>query len=264
VFSINASGQAPMIAKGVTGRTANIKGGGQVTAGIFDDPFFFDLLAFLKFEAAVQAGAPLGDRVAPFLPPNLPNNFFANFNALAIVLEIPRVKLQSSRSNTHIGVWIRTEINGQQFDRTALPAVSTATLFAQSAALPNLQDTFNTLVPSQDAALRPEAARRIVSAYGVTQAQADGLAAAFLPDIMPFDTASGSGFLNGRQLMDDVIDAEFSLLTAGALKSDRVINDSKFRVKFPYLGAALPVAASREVIRMINQSDAAQQNPDGN
>jgi len=263
VFAMNAAGQAPVLASGLTGRTTNIRGGGQVTAGIFDDPFFFDLLAFLKFETAVQEGKPLADRVAPFLPPNVPNNFFANFNALAIVLELPRAKLQSSKRNTHINVWIRTETQGHQFDRMGLPAINTAVNFLQSDALPSLQDAFNTLSPSDDTALRGEAAKRLVSAYGLPQAPADAPAAAVLPDMMPFDTTSGAGFLNGRKLNDDVIDAEFSLLTAGKLKSDRVINDSKFRVKFPYLGVALPPAAGREALRMIQQGDAPASSPDG-
>ena len=244
---VRDSGMVQLLASGTTGKTVRVHGGGQITAGLFDDPFFFDSLAFMKFVAAVQAGKGLSDRIAPFLPPSVPNNFFANFNTLAIVLEVPSVRLQSSRANTKIGAWISTEINGAQYDRTGLPAINTATNFPQPG-LADLRDVFNTLSPIDDIALRPVAAHRINLAYGLPMDKAIALATLVLPDIMPFDTASKAGFVNGRQLLDDVIDAEFALLTGGALTSDRVVNDSSFRRAFPYLGPPLPRKPG-EVIR---------------
>jgi Domain of unknown function (DUF4331) len=230
-----------LLAGGTTGKVTKVRSGGTTTAGIFDDPFFFDLLAFMKFDSAVEQGLGLADRVAPFVAPSIPNNFFANFNTLAIAIEIPSTRLVSGRQNSKIGVWISTHVNGVQFDRTAIPAVNTAVNFAQPASgLPSLQDAFNTLQPSDDIALRPEAARRINLAYGLPLDKATILAATVLPDIMPFDTTNRSGFLNGRQLEDDVIDAELALLTGGALTTDRVVNDSPFRTKFPFLAPALP------------------------
>ena len=56
------------------------------------------------------------------------------------------------------------------------------------------------------------------------------------PDILTFDTAKSDGFLNGRRLADDVIDAELGLVTEGAVTTDCVSgNDSAFRAGFPYL-----------------------------
>jgi len=47
-----------------------------------------------------------------------------------------------------------------------------------------------------------------------------------------------AGFLNGRQPANDVIDAEFSLLTNGNITSDGVnANDSAFPTSFPYLAS---------------------------
>ncbi len=244
---VRDSGMVQLLARGTTGKTIRVSGGGQITAGLFDDPFFFDSLAFMKFVAAVQAGKGLSDRVAPFLPPSVPNNFFANFNTLAIVLEVPSARLQASRAKTKIGAWISTENNGAQYDRTGLPAINTAANFPQGG-LADLRDVFNTLSPSDDVALRPVAAQRINLAYGLPMDKALALATMVLPDIMPFDTASDAGFFNGRRLQDDVIDAEFALLTGGALTSDRVVNDSPFRRSFPYLGPPLPRRAG-EVIR---------------
>ena len=57
-----------------------------------------------------------------------------------------------------------------------------------------------------------------------------------LPDVLTFDTSSSDGFLNGRRLADDVIDAELNLLSAGAVAGDGVdMNDVAFRTSFPYL-----------------------------
>ncbi len=92
-----------VVAFGPTGTKLAVKGGGMVMAGLFDDPFFFDSLAFNKFVALAQSGATLSERVAPFYPPNIPNNFFGNFNVTAIVLEIPSTLLQSSKGNTKFG-----------------------------------------------------------------------------------------------------------------------------------------------------------------
>jgi Domain of unknown function (DUF4331) len=45
-----------------------------------------------------------------------------------------------------------------------------------------------------------------------------------------------TGFLNGRNLADDVIDAELQLLLNNPAASDCVNNDSTFLAGFPYLG----------------------------
>src|SRR5262249_42647607 len=150
------------------------------------------------------------------------------FNTLAIVLEVPRFLLQSPTGSPNITVWTRTlQPNGVQFDRMGLPAINTAANFAQPLAnKPSLQDAFNSLKPSDDTALRGEAASRLNLAFGLTDPQLTQLVNTVLPDVIPFNTLNRSGFLNGRRLTDDVIDIELGLLTNGALTSDRVGNDS--------------------------------------
>jgi hypothetical protein len=241
------SGGLSVIAEGVTGQRVRGRLDSTVQAGIFDDPFFFDSAAFAKFRTAVQQGKGLAERVAPFLPPNIPQNGFRK-NTLAIVLELPRFQLQSRSSNPNISVWLRClRPDGTQFDRTGLPAINTATLF-DFGGMPNLQDAFNDLSPADDVGLIGVAAQRINLIYGLplTGSAPNGgpnatqLAQIVLPDVMPFNTLNTSGFLNGRRLIDDVIDAELSLLTGGALTSDRVGNDSVFLNQFPYLGPPVP------------------------
>ncbi len=73
-----------------------------------------------------------------------------------------------------------------------------------------------------------------------------------------FDTLNRTGFLNGRRLDDDVIDAELNLLTDGKLTSDRVGNDSVFRVNVPYLGAPLPRPSIRAMKAAVEFQDSGQ------
>ena len=81
-----------------------------------------------------------------------------------------------------------------------------------------VQDLFGTDDPSDDAA------------------QIQGLADILLPDILTVDLSQETGFLNGRGLEDDVIDAELGLITEGLITTDCVDNDSVFLDEFPYLG----------------------------
>src|SRR5262249_15998906 len=158
-----------------------------------------------------------------------------------IVIEIPRLQIQSSRSNPNITLWTRSLADvgdGRgfaQFDRTALPAINTAVNFAQPMApappagpgpLPDIQDAFNSALPSDAPGCRAGSAERIMLAFGASAAQADTVVNTVLPDVMPFNTTNRGGFLNGRRLTDDVIDIELGLLSGGVVTSDRVINDS--------------------------------------
>ena len=249
LFDID-SGRGQLLARGITGRTIPLRGGGGVHAGIFDDPFFFNAPGYAFYRSTVLGERPLPMGMNPLsmlVPPAAPINSFGNFNTLAIVLEIPSHRLVAGPGDTDFAAWIRTLApEGHQIDRTALPGINTA-------AVPTaLQGIFNQLTPGDDAALRGGASDFLVQLYGIDQATADTLAMTVLPDLMPFNINSSDGFndgltltLNGRKLTDDVIDAEFNALTGGALGTDYVINDSVFRTRFPYLGRPLPPSAVR-------------------
>ena len=71
-----------------------------------------------------------------------------------------------------------------------------------------------------------------------TPAEVNGLANVLLPDTLTIKLGSTAGFLNGRKLSDDVINAEFSLVTKGNVTSDGVdANDKAFKTGFPYLAS---------------------------
>ena len=204
--TLNNSGSE--IIAGTTGEEVT-DGGMMLFAGLRDDPFFFDLNAF-------KAGLA-------FRSPG--NNFFKGLNVSAIVLEVPESDFLSSGS-TDAGVWSVTSKGGTVIDRMGRPAI--ATVFIPE----GQKDAFNNTQPKDDVAQWKATVVASLNSLGSDPALADAL----LPDILTFDTGATAGFLNGRTLSDDVIDAELQLITGNPAASDNVANDSTFLGDFPYLG----------------------------
>ena len=196
------------MASGQTGRVARVRGGGSVTAGLFDDPFFFDLEGFnngFQFTGV---------------------DFFAGANVNAIVVELPRALMGSD----DIAISTRTVMNGQQVDRMGRPAINTVLIPS------GRKDQFNSGVPATDVANFTNDVVATLISLGRTTTDAQGLATALLPDHLTIDTSRTMSFLNGRKLADDVIDAELQLLTGITAASDQVdANDKFFLNVFPYL-----------------------------
>jgi hypothetical protein len=208
-----------LLAKGKTGQTISVTGGGKLAAGVYDDPFFFDLNAFLAVD---------------FCNPG--TNFFTGLNISAIVLEVPSSWLGSS----NIGVWARTVKNSMQIDRMGRPAINTVFIpnnpFEPTDSEPSQKNAFNAARPRFDQRdFRSEVVDTLEIFYGAGNPTVDDLADFLLPDILTVDTSSDAGFPNGRALADDVIDIELGLVTNNAVTSDCVGNDSDFRRSFPYL-----------------------------
>jgi Domain of unknown function (DUF4331) len=207
-----------VLVSGETGKTTSIRTGGMVTAANFDDPFFFDLAGFnngLMFTGT---------------------NFFKGFNTLALVLEVPRTTFPTN----NIAVYARTLNGAAQFDRMGRPAINTVLLKT------GRKDVFNQARPDQDVQkFNTEVVARLIE-LGNSNAEATALASVLLPDQLAVDTSSTGGFLNGRRLADDVIDAELTLLIkpANSLTTDGVANDSTFLNVFPYLAAPNVVTPS--------------------
>ncbi|MGH9086187.1 MAG: DUF4331 family protein, partial [Acidimicrobiales bacterium] len=132
--------------------------------------------------------------------------------------------------------WARTRVDDEVVDRMGRPAIATVLI-------PDGQeDAFNQTAPAADRATwGDEVVDALIALSGgtYTPAQAQGLSEVLLPDILTVDTSSSAGFLNGRRLADDVIDAELGIVTNGALTSDCVAaNDKSFSTTFPYLAPA--------------------------
>jgi hypothetical protein len=231
----------------VSGRTnpgrgvvVSSRGGVKAYAGLRDDPFFFDLDGFLNVLSQEPGKSFLGCR-APR------TDFFAGKNVTAIVLQLPAELLTAGSSS--IGVWASTTMGSKQIDRKGRPAINTVFIPANpfEPNEPSQKNSFNAGQPKDDQAKwRGEVVDTLKTLFSLNDGagddssddakQIEGLADVLLPDILTFDTGKADGFLNGRQLADDVIDAELSLITEGAATTDCVSkNDRKFWPNFPYL-----------------------------
>ena len=259
--------RSELIARGQTGSNIAIRGGGQVRADVFDDPFFFDFNGFRAFDA--DGAGPNPPRA---FNDGLQFDFFgdvdglgagtANFNTGIVVLEVPSNTLTGGGTST-ITVWSRTLRNNIQIDRTAIPTVNTVlirpnrfigpfpgTTNPLAPAAPNFKEQFNLGLPVNDRAHWGAEARAslgmrevspgpppVVRGFGNTEATAAALADALLPDVLTFNVNSSDGFigtLNGRQLDEDVIDFELGLVTNGGLTTDGVGTTKPSRPRFPY------------------------------
>src|SRR5262249_52890302 len=144
------------------------------------------------------------------------SDFFIDKNVFGIVLEVPNSALGS---NSHVGIWASNllPINGElvQVDRMGRPAINT--VFNHG----NDKNVFNSVPPTQDRTLfTNNVVSTLETLGGYTSSEAAAIAQILLPDILTYDYSSATGFLNGRQLTDDVIDLELNLITHGAITGD--------------------------------------------
>ncbi len=236
-----------VVARGRTsafGEVEVVRGEGvKAYAGMRDDPFFFDLDGFLNILSAEPGRSFLG-----CTGPR--RDSFAGTNVSSIVLRLPS-RLLTRPGSSEIGVWATTDRAGKQIDRMGRPAIATVFIpnnpFEPAGSEPSQKNAYNAAHPRDDrASFRGEVVDTLTALYSLNDGAGDdpsddaakisGLADVLLPDILTFDTASSAGFLNGRRLADDVIDAELGLVTEGAVTSDCVsANDKAFLGAFPYL-----------------------------
>lgn len=181
-------------------------------AGVRSDPFFFDLVGFLNGFAFT------GD------------DFFGDKNVFGIVLEVPNTVFGA----TGIGVWGRVLVPAdrvmQQVERMGRPAINTVFMKGHD------KVGFNQSEPSEDFAQYSDNVIGVLTSFGHTAEAAAGLAAILLPDILTFNTVSSAGFLNGRNLTDDVIDIELGIVSNGAVTTDGVPVHTDLLNVFPFMG----------------------------
>ncbi len=218
-----------LIASGHTGASSKLSGGGKTVAGLYDDPFFFDLAAF--------QGAVLGSGNGRSFCDGNEVDFFLGLNLNAIVLRVPNAQLGGDGQN--IGVWTTTENRrgGKrvQMDQMGRPAINT--VFNNANGNQFDREAFNRSQPREQDNLGFQAhAEDVLTALGA--ADPAGLAAVLIPDVLTYETGNTAGFLNGRRLADDVIDAELNLVTDGGIPSDCIGNDSALSGAWPYLAPA--------------------------
>jgi hypothetical protein len=229
VQSLRLYRNGSLVASGWTGADNAIMGGGRVTGGLFDDPFFFDLAAF--------QGAVLGSGNGRSFCDGNEEDFFLGLNINAIVIRVPNSALGGD--GRMLGIWATTEAKrgGKrvQIDQMGRPAINT--VFNNANSNKYDRELFNRTQPAEmvDAGFR-DSTEDVLTALGA--ADPAGLAAVLIPDVLTYETGNRAGFLNGRRLKNDVIDAELGLVTNGGITSDCIGNDSAFPGEWPYLAAA--------------------------
>ena len=239
------------IATGSTGGTGvgKAKDGAKVFAGERSDPFFFDLTGFIGTVFGI------GTDNLEVIDGNS-TDFFAALNTNAVVIEVP----DDSIGGTNIGVWGKTTWwNGSAWkagDQMGRPAINT--VFNTGLVDPNAGQTknrFNKTAPSQqatayDGLFFDNVVTTLTNinqvlgtddAFGCTDYDVDTaefLAGILLPDVLTYDTSTAANgeALNGRNLDDDVIDAELGITTNGCVTSDGVEAHDDYLSTFPYLG----------------------------
>lgn len=240
-------------------------------AGEQDDPFFFDIPAFVRFAATARAATAGTGALDPTLL-NRGRDTFAGYNVMTIAMRMPVSVLRGSGPNapTKIGISCtaarKTEhsVKGDKVgsggsfivDREGIPGVNA--LFIPY----NRKNAFNGGTTFGDA--KGEFFNDIagtLTALGTSSENIATLASIVgLPPVFPIpkngalgggdmlrletdaalapNTGSGAnGFPNGRRPADDVIDIVLGLVTNGAITAgDNVnANDVTFRTVFPFL-----------------------------
>jgi Domain of unknown function (DUF4331) len=236
-----------------TGRTTPLKSGAQpvinqvsvgganlaVFAGLREDPFFFDVEQYFR----VRAGAlGIGPAVG-FRPAGSAIDFAKGYNVNAIAVRVP-ISLIGGGNAKIFDVWETISVGAAgkfvQVERLARPAINEGLVVTN-----DFLNALNSVGPDFEAAAlagqQPAATiagpivgevKKTLLAVGNSDARANALIGAFLPDVMRIDTTGPSGYANdlnakgspvrGRLLKDDVVDITLSVVTNGAITTDNV------------------------------------------
>jgi hypothetical protein len=242
----------------------------QFYAGHPDDPFFFDIPAFLRFVGPAFDGNPSTSPNRAVLQRG--RDTFAGYNVSAIAVSLPLQHLQLANPNdARIGVFgsilrqvVTTDgAEGQlgsgdfvQVERMGNPAVNVALIPFRINSLTgnSFKDDYNRASPAEDKAGRfAPRIRETLQALGTPQAQIDALAgiaitngdflrlSTAIPNTGPAGGTNGPArFPNGRRLSDDVIDILLRLIvppipTPLETGDSVYTNDVGFLDRFPFL-----------------------------
>lgn len=228
-------------------------------AGLTDDPFFFDIVGFGRFNASVMSGTPDPTRL------QRARDSFAGYNIHTIAMEVPARMLRGSAgdiigiNNTTLRQRFTTrQDNGQvtgigdyiQIDRSATPALNTVLI-----PFPRKND-YNNATPLDDSNL--VFANSIIAsltALGTNQSNIVILAnvAVFKGDYLRLNLATPNsslgfgeritspnytGFPNGRRIGDDTVDTLMFFITNQTIATGDNVNSNEvpLTTTFPFFG----------------------------
>ena len=228
-----------VVVEGESGKTLNHQGV-SAYAGLAPDLFAGNAAGLHGFMTAFY-------KEQNYAPEAFANhqNFFANRNVSAMVLQVPNA-LIGTRT---VRAWATVSLVGHapevQVSRWGLPMVTH--IFLSDPTQPDLKENFNRSVPADDGVhftdSIAEFTRKMATYAGLTAdpaAYAREIAGRLSPTTLPYEIGTPAEFtrsrFNGRALTDDAMDVMLSLAT-NAEVSDGVAPDaSRIMPKFPYFG----------------------------
>jgi hypothetical protein len=172
-------------------------------------------------------------------------NFFANRNLTAIVLEVPNDLI--GKGTVH--AWATAALYGHapemQVSRWGLPLITH--LFLNDPNNQEVKENFNRAVPSEDVAsfsgyIADFAKKMTTYAASVMNPDEYGkqVVARLCPTTLPYEIGTPAAFdlagFNGRPLGDDVMDVMLTLASNKPLQDGAVPDRSRIRTEFPYFG----------------------------
>lgn len=204
----------------------------KVFAGPTDDPFFFDVVGFLRFLSGTGiftgsdgfGGKNVSSIVAEIPVSSVAGSsgqlqIWADTNYRQIVLTSP----SAGRVQSFFGPYI-------QVDRTGNPTVNTVLVPA------SLKDAYNASEPKDDVQFAAVQLQSLQS-FGTSNDNIATLASVALPDTLKLDLSQDDGYPNGRRLDDDVVDTLLTLILNAPVADLVDANDKPFNTTFPYLAA---------------------------
>jgi Domain of unknown function (DUF4331) len=218
------------------GETVALRGGGRAWVGLAGDAFAANAAQYFKLIESAKAGK------SDFSVFDKPANYFAEFDVISLVIEVPNSAFAKPDLNLWGAVWANNGGSAVQVNRWG--NVLTAFLFAHGN---DDAEAMNTSRPLDDVKLhRQRAAERIAlfvkasDSAADPQAYAEAAARALVPIVMHYKVGTpafyGIGASNGRALGDDAFDVIMSTVF------NRTINDgvrpAGMRDEFPYVPAS--------------------------
>jgi hypothetical protein len=172
-------------------------------------------------------------------------NFFANRNLTAIVLEVPNHLI----GNGTLHAWATVSLYGHapemQVSRWGLPLITH--LFLNDPSHQEVKESFNTSVPADDIAsfsgyIADFTKTMTTYAGSVMNPEEYGkqMVARLCPTTLPYELGTAAAFdlagFNGRPLGDDVMDVMLTLASNKPLQDGAVPDHTRIRTEFPYFG----------------------------
>jgi hypothetical protein len=172
-------------------------------------------------------------------------NFFANRNLTAIVLEVPNHLIGGDA----VHAWATASLYGHapemQVSRWGLPLITH--LFLNDPSHQEVKESFNTSVPADDVALfsghiADFTQKMTTYAGSVMNPEEYGkqMVARLCPTTLPYELGTPAAFdlagFNGRPLGEDVMDVMLTLASNKPLQDGAVPDRNRIRTEFPYFG----------------------------